>query len=164
MRRKLLNLPRQAPAADRRSDAAVWKSHGLRLLIATPLLYVTVVALIFHSGWAAKALVALALGMAIASPFHGLLFAAAVAPLGVLGATLIHDEAFRISEAVVVAFLAGWLLRERFHERLSIESTLGLPGCSRSSSSHRWQRWRGSSGPFLASLPRSCGSSGTRIS
>jgi len=120
LRRKLLNLPRQAPAADRRSDAAVWKSHGLRLLIATPLLYVTVVALIFHSGWAAKALVALALGMAIASPFHGLLFAAAVAPLGVLGATLIHDEAFRISEAVVVAFLGGWLLRERFHERLSI--------------------------------------------
>ena len=117
MRRKLLNLPRQAPAADDWPDAAVWKSRLLRLLIVTPPLYVTVVALIFHTGWAAKALVALVLGIAIASPVHGLLFAAAVAPLGVLAATLIHDEAFRISEAVVVAFLVGWLLRERFNER-----------------------------------------------
>jgi O-antigen ligase len=120
LRWKLLNLPRQAPAAERWSDAAVWKSRLLRLLIATPLVYVTVVALIFHSGWAARALVAFALGIAIASPVYGLLFAAAVAPLGVLGATLIHDEAFRISEAVVVAFLVGWLLRERFHQRFSI--------------------------------------------
>jgi len=124
LRWKLLNLPQQTSAAHGGADAAVGTSRWLRLVIVTAPLYVTMVALIFHTGWAAKALVALALGMAIASPVHGLLFATAVAPLGVLASTLIHDEGFRISEAVVVAFLVGWLLRERFQRR---DAPVGAP-------------------------------------
>jgi O-antigen ligase len=124
LRWKLLNLLRQTPAANGCPDGAVRTSRLLRLVIVTAPLYVTIVALIFHSGWAARTLVALALGVAIASPVYGLMLATAVAPFGALLATTIHDEGFRISEAVVVAFLVGWLLRERFQKR---DAQLGAP-------------------------------------
>ena len=124
MRWKLLNLLRQTPAANGCPDGAVRTSRLLPLIIVTAPLYVTMAALIFHSGWAARTLVALALGVAIASPVYGLMLATAVAPFGALAATIIHDEGFRISEAVVVAFLVGWLLRERFQRR---DAQLGAP-------------------------------------
>jgi O-antigen ligase len=90
---------------------AVWRWLPVRLAIVAIPLWVTTAALAFHIGWRTKAVIALALGVTVASPVHGLLFAAAAAPLGLLIATSIGDENFRISEAVVVAFLIGWLLR-----------------------------------------------------
>jgi len=83
----------------------------LRLAIVAIPAWVTIAALIFHIGWRTKMIIALALGVSLASPVHGLLFAAALAPLGLLIAALVGDPNFRIGEAVVVAFLIGWLLR-----------------------------------------------------
>src|SRR5436309_9144386 len=45
------------------------------------------------------------------NPFEGFLLAAGLAPLGALIATIFDIDAFRLSEAVVLAFLAAWLLR-----------------------------------------------------
>jgi O-antigen ligase len=84
---------------------------ALRLTIAAVPLWLTIAALIFHVGWGVKAVIALVLAVAFASPVHGLLVVAALAPLGQLIGSLVGDETFRISEAVVVAFLAAWLLR-----------------------------------------------------
>ena len=90
---------------------AVWRWLPLRLAIVAIPAWVTIAALIFHIGWRTKMVIALALGVSLASPVHGLLFAAALAPLGLLIAALVGDPNFRIGEAVVVAFLIGWLLR-----------------------------------------------------
>jgi O-antigen ligase len=84
---------------------------AMRLTIVAVPLWLTIAALIFHVGWGVKVVIALVLGVAFVSPVHGLLVVAALAPLGQLIGSLIGDETFRISEAVVVAFLVAWLLR-----------------------------------------------------
>ena len=89
----------------------VWRWLPLRLAIAAFPLWFTIATLIFRIGWRTKLVVALVLGVTLASPAEGLLLAAAFAPLGLLIATYVDDQNFRISEAVVAAFLVGWLLR-----------------------------------------------------
>jgi O-antigen ligase len=59
----------------------------------------------------AKLIVGAMLAAAVATPYHALLALAVTAPLGHLTATLLGAESFRMSEALVVAFLAGWILR-----------------------------------------------------
>jgi O-antigen ligase len=89
----------------------IWRSLTLRLaLAAIPLGLITFV-LISNVSWPTKSVLALALGVTLAQPVNGLLLVAMVAPLGQLIAPLIDATNFRISEAVVLAFLAGWLLR-----------------------------------------------------
>jgi O-antigen ligase len=89
----------------------VWRWLPLRLAIVALPFWFTTAALIFHIGWRTKLVVALVLGVTLATPAEGLLLAAALAPLGLLIATYVGDQDFRISDAVVAAFLVGWLLR-----------------------------------------------------
>ena len=49
--------------------------------------------------------------LTLASPMYGLLAVAFLVPLGHLLAVLMDQEAFRLSEAFVLAFLAAWVLR-----------------------------------------------------
>ena len=89
----------------------IWRSRALRLVLAAVPLGLTTFVLISNVGWPTKLVFAVALGVSVATPVNGLLLVAIVAPLGQLIAPLIGATNFRISEAVVLAFLAGWLLR-----------------------------------------------------
>ena len=102
------------PDTRRRDDDTVpliSRSLALRLLLAALPLWLTTFVLISNVGWPTKMVIALALAVSLAAPAHGLLLIAIVAPLGQLIAPLIGATNFRISEAVVLAFLGGWLLR-----------------------------------------------------
>jgi len=103
-------MPDPRPEDD---DAAplIWRSFTLRLALAAIPLWLTTFVLISNVGWPIKLVVALALAVSAAEPVNGLLLVAIVAPLGQVIAPLIGATNFRISEVVVLAFLAGWLLR-----------------------------------------------------
>jgi O-antigen ligase len=96
---------------DERHASAGWRSVPLRLALAAIPLWLTASVLIFNVGWTTKLIVAVVLGVSLAAPGRGLLVTAALAPLGHLIAPLVGPGNFRISEAVVLAFLVGWLLR-----------------------------------------------------
>lgn len=90
------------------------------MLAAVPA-WLTLSILIFDVATPTKALVALVLALTIASPPAGFLAAVAIAPLGHLFAVVATNTDFRISEAAVLAFLTGWLLRgvdDRFGPRV----------------------------------------------
>ena len=99
------------PDAGEHRPALVWRSLPLRFALAAPPTFLTLAVLLFSTPWRLKLLVGAVAGLTIASPSYGLLLAATLTPLGHLLATLIDLDTFRITEAVVVAFLAGWLLR-----------------------------------------------------
>jgi O-antigen ligase len=73
--------------------------------------WITLAALIFNVGWPTKAIVGGVLIISIVSPVAGFLTAIAFAPLGHIVAATVSVETFRMSEAVVLAFAVGWLLR-----------------------------------------------------
>ena len=102
-------MPR--PRDDDESQPLIWRWLVLRLAIVAIPLWLTTSVLIFNVGWSTKLLVALVLGVTLAAPAEGLLLVAVVSPLGDLIAPFIGPWNFRISEAVVLAFLVGWLLR-----------------------------------------------------
>jgi O-antigen ligase len=80
----------------------------------------------------AKAIVAAAFLIALANPAEGLLFAAGLAPAGALIASAFDIAGFRLAEAIVVAFLAGWLLRDApVPDRPESSRALGWPGAPR---------------------------------
>jgi hypothetical protein len=97
--------------AGRNSTFALWRSLPLRLALAAIPLWFTLALFAFHAGWPIELVVAIVLCVTLASPVHGLLLTAVLAPLGQLVASSIGAVDFRMSEAIVVAFLAGWLLR-----------------------------------------------------
>ena len=103
------------PDAPREDDdepaPLIWRSLPLRLALAAIPLWLTVPVLISNVDRPIKLVVAIVLGVTLASPRHGLLLVALFAPLGQLIAPIIGAPNFRISEAVVLAFLVGWLLR-----------------------------------------------------
>ena len=91
--------------------SAVWRSLPLRLALVAIPLWFTVAVLIFNVGWLAKLTIGTVLAVTLVAPASGLLLVAVLAPLGQLIAPIIGAANFRISEAVVLAFLVGWLLR-----------------------------------------------------
>ena len=104
-------MPHRRQADAHESDPVIWRSLPLRLAIVAIPLGLTTAVLISNVGWTTRLIVALALGVSLAAPARGLLLTAVLAPLGQLIAPLIGATNFRISEAVVLAFLVGWLLR-----------------------------------------------------
>jgi O-antigen ligase len=104
-------MPDTRGGGAKQSAPLIWRSLTVRLVLAAIPLGLTGFVLISNVGWPIKLVVALALGISLASPVHGLLLVAIVAPLGELIASLIGATTFRIGEAVVLAFLGGWLLR-----------------------------------------------------
>ena len=99
------------------SSALIRRWLTVRLALAAIPLGLTAFVLISNVGWPIKVVIAVALGVSVAAPVHGLLLVAIVAPLGELIASLIGAPSFRIGEAVVLAFLGGWLLRGHRNER-----------------------------------------------
>jgi O-antigen ligase len=60
---------------------------------------------------AAKLTIAAIFIVTLASPAEGLLLSAGMAPLGSFLASLFDLGPFRLTEAIIVAFIAGWLIR-----------------------------------------------------
>src|SRR5712691_8374969 len=79
-------------------------------LLAVPAWF-TVAVFIFRVQMSVKLIVGVVLATSLASPVAGLLAVAALAPLGSLLSQLVDGGTFRMSEAVVLAFFTGWLLR-----------------------------------------------------
>ena len=98
-----------ASAAQR--PAIIWRSPLLRLALLAVPAWFTIAVLIFRGPVSIKLIVGFVLAASLASPVAGLLTVAALAPLGTLLALFGGDGLFRMSEAVVLAFFTGWLLR-----------------------------------------------------
>jgi O-antigen ligase len=101
----------------RSGEALVWRSLALRVALVAVPGWFTVAVLIFAVPLSTKLIVGTVLFTSLISPAAGLLTVAAVAPLGHLLNQLVGVEGFRMSEALVLAFLAGWLLRAQDDRR-----------------------------------------------
>lgn len=82
-----------------------------RLAMAAAPMAMTLWVLAANVTWSLKAVIAITLIVSAAAPAYGLLLVALTAPLGQLFAPAIAYPEFRIAEAIVIAFLAGWLAR-----------------------------------------------------
>jgi O-antigen ligase len=91
----------------------VWRSLAARLALAALPTWFTITVLVFATPWQVKLLIASVFTWTLISPAGGFLAALAIAPLGQLIAALKGPAFFRIGEAVVLAFIAGWLLRSQ---------------------------------------------------
>jgi O-antigen ligase len=79
---------------------------------ATPAWF-TIAVLVFNTPLRLKLIVGAFFAAGLFFPAHALLAVAAVAPVGRLIGFALDLHTFRLTEAIVVAFLAGWLLRTR---------------------------------------------------
>src|SRR5207248_9766163 len=104
--------------ADAGSPApVVWRSTPVRAALAAIPFWVVAASLAFNIGWPTKLVLAATLALALAAPVHGLLAAAAVAPLGPLAAAFIDDPDFRLRQAVAVAIPPASIPRSRADRR-----------------------------------------------
>jgi putative inorganic carbon (hco3(-)) transporter len=97
--------------ADQSDGPKTVASIALRLALVAIPAWLTFSLLVFHVSWATKLLIAIVVGVSIAAPAWGLLLVAVLAPLGRSIAPFIGPPNFRVSEAVIVAFLVGWAIR-----------------------------------------------------
>jgi len=93
--------------------ALVWRSRAVRYSVAAVPVWFTIAVLVFNTPFRLKLIVSAFFAAAFFFPAHALLAVAAVAPLGRLIGFALNLHTFRLTEAIVVAFLAGWLLRGR---------------------------------------------------
>lgn len=94
------------------AGSVVWRASWLRVpLAALPLGLTFLLLQTVAVPSAVKLIVLGVLGIALARPVAGLLILAALAPLGHLVAILVGVPQLRFTDAVVVAFIGGWLLR-----------------------------------------------------
>jgi O-antigen ligase len=89
----------------------VWRSPVLRLLLAAIPAWFTAALLLFNIPIAIKAVVAIVVAATLWSPAAGLLTVTALVPLGGLITRAVTSGVLRTTEAIVLAFLAAWLLR-----------------------------------------------------
>jgi O-antigen ligase len=93
----------------------VWRSAAVRLTLAAFPLWCTAAVLFLWTPWRLKFVVGATAALAFASPTAGLIATAVLVPFGGVLEHLL-DVPFRMTEAMVLAFFAGWLLRQR-HDR-----------------------------------------------
>lgn len=89
--------------------ALIWRSATLRLFLAAIPAWCTV-ALLIAATWRVRMIIAAVAAVTIASPAAGLVSVALLTPFGFLLQKVVVLQ-LRFSEAIVVAFLAAWLLR-----------------------------------------------------
>src|SRR5215467_2055816 len=93
------------------SPSQFWRRLPARVALAALPAWFTLAMLVFATPWQIKVIVGLVRAITLVSPAHGLLTIAMIAPIGELLAMIMRVEQFRISEAVVLAFLTAWILR-----------------------------------------------------
>jgi O-antigen ligase len=92
-------------------SAIVWRSLGVRLVLAAIPAWFTIAVLIFSTPWRLKLIVGAIVVITAVSPAAGLLATAVLAPLGHLLAIALALGTFRLGDAIVLAFLTTWVLR-----------------------------------------------------
>jgi O-antigen ligase len=102
------------PSVERAEESAplIWRSLPLRLTIGVIPFLLIVSALVSRVDWPLKLLIAATFACSLAAPAGGLLLVAALAPLSNVFAPAIGAVGFRVDEALVLAFLLGWLLQD----------------------------------------------------
>src|SRR5262245_13450744 len=96
--------------------ALVWRSAAVRFTLVAFPLWCTAAVLVLWTPWRLKLVVGSTAALAFVSPPAGLLLTTILAPFGgVLEHVL--DVPYRMTEAMVLAFFAGWLLRKRNDSR-----------------------------------------------
>jgi O-antigen ligase len=117
------------PSADEHGHP-LWRSSAARLAFAAIPLFTTIAVVTLPVPypivpWPIKLAVAAVFGVTVLAPHVGLLMVAAGVPFGDLAAVLLGLPVFRLSEAIVLAFVAGWLIRgEADRPGPSVPSTL----------------------------------------
>ncbi|HEY7289954.1 MAG TPA: O-antigen ligase family protein [Vicinamibacterales bacterium] len=89
----------------------VWRSRWMRLALAALPCWFTFAVLVLNTTWTTKLIVGGVFLATVLSPGRGLVVVAALVPLGRLLEALLNLQPFRVSEALVLAFLAGWLIK-----------------------------------------------------
>ena len=89
--------------------ALVWRSRVVRYGVAAVPAWFTIAVLVFNTPLRLKLIVGAFFTAGLFCPAHALLAVAAVAPVGRLIGLALDLHSFRLTEAIVVAFLAGWL-------------------------------------------------------
>jgi O-antigen ligase len=105
-------MPDPGHTAAEQPAPLIWRSLPLRLAIAFLPFLLIVSALVSRVAWPLKLLIAATFGLSVATPAGGLLLVAALAPLSTVIAPMISAIGFRVDEALVIAFLLGWLLQD----------------------------------------------------
>lgn len=85
----------------------------VRALTAAVPVWLTVAVLIFNTPGRTKLIVGAVFAASLVAPANGLLLVAVLAPFGRLLQTGLDLGPFRMTEAIVVAFLAGWAIAPR---------------------------------------------------
>lgn len=93
--------------------AVVWRSRTLRIALAAFPLWCTASLLIFNAPWRFRLPVTALFVVTAVAPHVGLLILTAFVPLGHLVEAGLKLYPFRLTEAMVLAFFAGWLVRGR---------------------------------------------------
>ncbi len=88
-----------------------WRFWPARAIAAIVPVWLTVAVLVLGAPTVMKLLVGAMLAVSIASPYTGLLAVAAVVPLADYFGIIFELGSYRLGEALVVALLAGWLIR-----------------------------------------------------
>jgi O-antigen ligase len=89
----------------------IWQSTALRLVIAAFPLWSATAVLTFHTTWPLKIAVAALALLTLAAPAAGLCALAVLTPLALGIAGALQLSGYRMSEMLVMTFLAAWLLR-----------------------------------------------------
>jgi O-antigen ligase len=98
-------------ASPAQRPALAWRSLALRLALVAIPAWFTIAVLVFRVPLAIKLIISSMLALSVVSPVAGLLTVAALTPFGTLLAQFAGDGLFRMSEALVLTFFVGWLLR-----------------------------------------------------
>lgn len=91
----------------------VWRSSAVRFALAALPLWFTVAVLVFNTPWPIKLIVGAVFAWSVVAPARALLAVAFLAPMGRFIGVALDLRTFRVTEAIIVAFLAGWLIRPR---------------------------------------------------
>jgi O-antigen ligase len=91
--------------------ALIWRSTALRLVLAAFPLWSAIAVLTFHTTGALKIAVAAIALLTLAAPAAGLCAIAVLTPVALAMAGALHLSGYRMSEMLVMTFLAAWLLR-----------------------------------------------------
>lgn len=98
--------------------ALIWRAAALRLLLAVIPAWCTVAILIAAPSWHLSVIIAGVAAVTLLSPAGGLLAVTLLTPFGFLLQKFVVLQ-LRMSEAIVLAFLAAWLLRTAGVRRIS---------------------------------------------
>jgi len=106
--------------------AFFWRCWPLRVSAAIVPVWLTAAVLVLGAPLPMKVLVGAMLAVSITSPYTGLLAVAAVVPLADYIGIMLNLGSYRLGEALLIAFIAGWLIRGEKDDRAGPRLAAGI--------------------------------------